>query len=829
MELADLPRDCFAHIAPVTDATHRAALACTCRAMYALLRPQVGEPPLIWPGQALNRAICDQHVPRVRACLGTQGTLSRHQIQLAVRTGALDVIAACWNSENAAWILEEAVYRNRADVLEDQMSAVCNMSIMMTRIFAETLVWGGMEHVPSEWTYVMTGQHMGLMLLTRASVATLQWLTELALPFLRLQLQRVLCTPWVSHRIIRQVLRHASRATLVWLFHEKTGCALLPRRGRQQLVTKALCVIHNAALAEWLSDALGVEPDKSTCARKMAREPAWVPPPRWAPALMHYFIQHNTDVATIVGATSPVSRLDQLWRVVPADPAWLQRIVQGAIAHRRADVLAWVRTVDVTLATFMHVSTHRCNPILWMRRGPQSHRHRGERLRRMTQIAWFRQWLWLHCQLVPPVCWDVDRASEWDPIMRIFIVPCFVLPWHDGSHLFTNTAPMKRVSDKNEAPDAPAPKVPRRAPNPVTPGRVRVTWTSFARPPAGALALTVCRVRLDPADFRMPAETLAVLLGARMAPTPVGIRPVPAGVLDDAGHVQEDHWFTIGLAWADRARAYALLTLVLHDAGLPLVTETRMRVHVRPDQLETHGIGALTPADLEEVYVAAILADMPLGTWLPDHVDAALRSATFDHTPAAWRWHGHEAAWVTPEGQQLVARLRAVDPAQFGGESSDEESDAEPVLMAEVDPAVVAWHVGQTVATPSETPRPTPGSPTPILVASDEEPSTAPIIVSSDGSSSASGSTTVPYILVDSQAPEHEKEDAKEKEEEAGVTTPTLCCVCLDAPADTLVLPCMHQVVCRACSPQLTQTPQARYCLQCTRRFESVVMDEKSQ
>ena len=54
-----------------------------------------------------------------------------------------------------------------------------------------------------------------------------------------------------------------------------------------------------------------------------------------------------------------------------------------------------------------------------------------------------------------------------------------------------------------------------------------------------------------------------------------------------------------------------------------------------------------------------------------------------------------------------------------------------------------------------------------------------------------------------------------------------LCCICLERPPDTFVLPCQHQVVCRACSEALKATPNAFVCVICRQAITEVLMDEK--
>lgn len=51
------------------------------------------------------------------------------------------------------------------------------------------------------------------------------------------------------------------------------------------------------------------------------------------------------------------------------------------------------------------------------------------------------------------------------------------------------------------------------------------------------------------------------------------------------------------------------------------------------------------------------------------------------------------------------------------------------------------------------------------------------------------------------------------------------CMICMDAPPDTLVLPCGHIVVCRSCSDQLRATRDARTCVRCRRPITDVLRD----
>jgi hypothetical protein len=248
-----------------------------------------------------------------------------------------------------------------------------------------------------------------------------------------------------------------------------------------------------------------------------------------------------------------------------------------------------------------------------------------------------------------------------------------------------------------------------------------------------------------------------------------------------------------------------------------------------------------------------------LAQWTEERVLAELKTAGPSRVPDDYRPYGHAAAWVTPVGKQLVQELRTAVPEWLGGDSSDEESDAEPILMMEIDPGLVAHAVAGT-GTGDTPPEASPAAATgttfevPIRVpdadnggsVSSSLSTTVPYIVVGDGD--ADETTTPPYIVQDAHRDPDEKREKTRLSQDGDDThngnteapyimdddddsdvekkaTP-LCCVCLAAPADTLVMPCMHQVVCRTCSTQLMATPQARYCLQCTRPIVAVLMDE---
>lgn len=52
------------------------------------------------------------------------------------------------------------------------------------------------------------------------------------------------------------------------------------------------------------------------------------------------------------------------------------------------------------------------------------------------------------------------------------------------------------------------------------------------------------------------------------------------------------------------------------------------------------------------------------------------------------------------------------------------------------------------------------------------------------------------------------------------------CIICCYRQANTLVLPCMHSVVCKICSDKLKATPDATKCVACRRHITSVLSDQ---
>jgi hypothetical protein len=67
---------------------------------------------------------------------------------------------------------------------------------------------------------------------------------------------------------------------------------------------------------------------------------------------------------------------------------------------------------------------------------------------------------------------------------------------------------------------------------------------------------------------------------------------------------------------------------------------------------------------------------------------------------------------------------------------------------------------------------------------------------------------------------DQDKANAEVRDEET--QHPIECMVCLDAPPSTLVLPCMHKVVCEACSEQLKGSSDRKTCLYCRSEIQGI-------
>lgn len=72
-------------------------------------------------------------------------------------------------------------------------------------------------------------------------------------------------------------------------------------------------------------------------------------------------------------------------------------------------------------------------------------------------------------------------------------------------------------------------------------------------------------------------------------------------------------------------------------------------------------------------------------------------------------------------------------------------------------------------------------------------------------------------IRWDSDSEQETLSDTEEDAAAAAAEDDHLCCICFEKPPDTIVHPCLHCVVCAACSIRLRKTADKALCVQCRR------------
>jgi len=192
--------------------------------------------------------------------------------------------------------------------------------------------------------------------------------------------------------------------------------------------------------------------------------------------------------------------------------------------------------------------------------------------------------------------------------------------------------------------------------------------------------------------------------------------------------------------------------------------------------------------------------------------------------PIAWLL-GDARLWCTEEGKTAAERIRQLFPAEVDsktplfmgdkfleGKSCDYDFPV-PVIadlksnsgavapVANVIPSDV--DVKSTVSAPS--------------IPSVKSPVTSAIVKPSDVDvKSTVSAPSIPFNSV--------KYDAKSADKMADVEEPKKeCSICFAADVETMVLPCMHHVVCRKCSTGLSNTPDAKICVQCRKPITAII------
>jgi len=191
-----------------------------------------------------------------------------------------------------------------------------------------------------------------------------------------------------------------------------------------------------------------------------------------------------------------------------------------------------------------------------------------------------------------------------------------------------------------------------------------------------------------------------------------------------------------------------------------------------------HGISIMPQTRLSGTWFAPEDLIRP---WSPTTAEEALvsvlRRSKEEDAPGAWIQrhdgdlpHWHPNAWHTAAGKAWVADLRREAHKATESSSSDED-----------------WSMSGL----------------------DDVAEAAPVASAEESKAAAEQQATLPTIPpVASEAVQQ-------------------CVVCMEKPADTLVLPCMHQVCCRLCSNALKMTPNALKCILCRQSITDVLADKQ--
>lgn len=260
------------------------------------------------------------------------------------------------------------------------------------------------------------------------------------------------------------------------------------------------------------------------------------------------------------------------------------------------------------------------------------------------------------------------------------------------------------------------------------------------------------------------------------------------------------------LPWGERARAYPIMTALLR-AGINIFTQNYMPVNVDADAL-TEEAPVLTPASLERYHVRQTRAKIEEDL---RHDDGHWRSRqrVFDtyisHQECRYT---HASAWCTDEGRAFVAWILDALSKRAADLSSDEEvfTDTEEEEK-EKKTKTGATPLPTRADVPLERPPPPQGT---------KRPASEVIDLTTIGKEEEDDGA---------KPPPAKKARLNERGEEEGEEE-AVCMVCMDRRPNTLVLPCMHVVVCVACSERLKGTPNARQCIYCRQPIESVQQDD---
>jgi hypothetical protein len=207
-------------------------------------------------------------------------------------------------------------------------------------------------------------------------------------------------------------------------------------------------------------------------------------------------------------------------------------------------------------------------------------------------------------------------------------------------------------------------------------------------------------------------------------------------------------------------------------------------------QMQTHLQSYYTPADA------------PFSLEQSEQLALRSLSQTFNEFPRLLEskvWHlGDERLWKTDEGREFARRLKAHFPMQ-----AREAEEPLFLLPSPLDDPVLDYPIIEPAI--------------PAAAISRQPPTLEAHIIPAPQSSASATNPLEPASRAESPTPP----SATPIESSVAET----CMICLDALADTMVLPCNHVVVCQNCSMGLRTTHDNKICVRCRRPIDIVMWD----
>ncbi len=333
-----LPRDMLNLIVPRSDGTHRAALCCVNQALCELLSPltELSERRFIWPGQALNAALRDDHVARVQQLIQPRKFLMPTELAHAARCGAtrlISVYVVPTHVDEARVVVYGALRGGQWAIAKEWWAHIVH-------------VWPprfqGRGGIPMSTSYYRPPLYADWleMLLSMGRVDACEWLYLMCMKHdLPLRLN--------TESYMRGAVEHNQVASVEWLVQRYPDWWTL--YGPSPLLTHAIIHEH-VAMAELLAVIYPErKPNMGECAAALLLRPRMRLPARWAEAI-------RAAIGTEPTAAKVLAQRGLLAEVVhhgtTASRPWLLAAMRGAAGatHDRQDVMAWLHARDATLA-----------------------------------------------------------------------------------------------------------------------------------------------------------------------------------------------------------------------------------------------------------------------------------------------------------------------------------------------------------------------------------------------------------------------------------------------------------------------------------------------